>query len=413
MSNPLGDLISGGEGGYDSFNRGRAGDARGMTIDFSKMKLAEIQAAQHLARHDPNRLFAIGKYQIIPGTMDKAIEYLHLDPNQKFTSELQEHIFADYLISRKRPAIESYIREDAGATLHSAQKAAAMEWASVDDPDTPGTPYKAYVGIGNNRSNIRSGQIADALNTMRAEYQADIARGMKPDEAWKAVTRSTVPHEQAAHHHASRPHAAREHHVLEQGVRGEAVHDMQAQLAGLGYLDAKGVDGNFGIGTRHAVERFQHDHHLSVDGKVGPLTQQAIREAPHPHTATRALTDPKNPDHALFEQALACVRTLNAHGHPTELQQLNLAATLVVEAKRESFTRIDQVALGNAGSRVYIAQHPTSPMEQTRLGSVDTASAMRTPMAHSSELAAATPSPSVASPSPIAQTPTVVQTLSL
>lgn len=220
MSNPLGDLISGGEGGYGSFNRGRAGDAHGMTIDFSDMTLAEVQAAQHLDRHDPNRLFAVGKYQIIPRTMDNAVEHLRLDPNQKFTPELQERIFADYLIAEKRPAIESYIRGDAGATLHGAQKAAAMEWASVDDPDTPGSPYKAYIGVGNNHSSIRANRIGDALNTMRAEYRTDIARGLKPDEAWSAVTHVTVSHEPTASSHASDPNAAYVRHTLEQGGIG-------------------------------------------------------------------------------------------------------------------------------------------------------------------------------------------------
>ena len=220
MSNPLGDLISGGEGGYGSFNRGRAGDAHGMTIDFSDMTLAEVQAAQHLDRHDPNRLFAVGKYQIIPSTMDNAVEHLRLDPNQKFTPELQERIFADYLIAEKRPAIESYIRGDAGATLHGAQKAAAMEWASVDDPDTPGSPYKAYIGVGNNHSSIRANRIGDALNTMRAEYRTDIARGLKPDEAWSAVTHVTVSHEPTASSHASDPNAAYVRHTLEQGGIG-------------------------------------------------------------------------------------------------------------------------------------------------------------------------------------------------
>jgi peptidoglycan hydrolase-like protein with peptidoglycan-binding domain len=166
------------------------------------------------------------------------------------------------------------------------------------------------------------------------------------------------------------------------------VHNLQVHLAGLGYLDAKGIDDIFGIRTRHAVERFQHDNHLAMDGKVGPLTQQALHAALQQQSAIRALSDRQNPDHALFAQALAGVRTLNAYGHPTEQQQHNLAAALVVEAKHGGLTRIDQVALGDNGNRVYIAQHPTSPMEQAKFGSVDTAMALQTPMAQSTAVAA-------------------------
>jgi hypothetical protein len=203
------------------------------------------------------------------------------------------------------------------------------------------------------------------------------------------------------------PHA----HTLEQGARGQAVHDLQAKLAGLGYLDAKGVDGNFGIHTRQAVEHFQHDHHLAMDGKVGPLTQQAMHSAPPKHASAHDLSDPKNPDHAMFEQALTGVRTLNAQSQPTEQQRLNVAAALVVEAKHEGFTRIDQVALGDRGNRIYIAQHPTSPMEQTKVGSVDAVTALQTPMIQSSATAATAtaPSPSATQHAPAVQASAAIQ----
>lgn len=176
--------------------------------------------------------------------------------------------------------------------------------------------------------------------------------------------------------------------TLEQGACGPAVHNLQVHLAGLGYLDAKGIDDIFGMRTRHAVERFQHDNHLAMDGEVGPLTQRALHAVLQQHSAICALSDPQNPDHSLFAQALTGVHTLNVRGHPTEQQQCNLAAALAVEAKREGFTRIDQTALGDDGQRVYIAQHPTSPMELAKFGSVDTVIALQTPMAPSTSVTA-------------------------
>lgn len=219
---------------------------------------------------------------------------------------------------------------------------------------------------------------------------------------------TSAPREQARPNHASHGH-----HPLEQGTHGQSVRELQTKLAAVGYLEAKGVDGNFGIYTHRAVERFQRDHHLTVDGKVGPLTQQAMHMAMQQHITAHALSDSRNPDHVLFEQALTGVYALHAHDHPTEQQQRNLAAALVVEAKHERLTRIDQVALGDDGSRVYIAQHPLSPVEQPKFGSVDTADALQTPVARSSELAAATASRTIASPAHIVQPPAVTQALTL
>lgn len=64
---------------------------------------------------------------------------------------------------------------------------------------------------------------------------------------------------------------------LRRGDRGEAVRDLQAALSGAGYPVA--VDGAFGPLTQDAVERFQRDAGLSVDGIVGPRTRAALRQA--------------------------------------------------------------------------------------------------------------------------------------
>ncbi|MBD8881530.1 peptidoglycan-binding protein [Rhodanobacter sp. 7MK24] len=219
-----------------------------------------------------------------------------------------------------------------------------------------------------------------------------------------AAKESTAP--QTLSRHTAHIHAAHGQ-ALEQGAHGPAVTTLQADLSKLGYGQDRNqslkVDGDFGPHTRQAVERFQHDHHLTMDGKAGPVTQQAMHSALRQHSMAHALSDPKNPDHALYEQALAGVRTLDAHGHPTDQQRLNLAASLAVEAKQQGMTRIDQVALGDNGSRVYIAQHPTSPMEMAKFGSVDTVAALQTPMAQSSAMAASAPPPSIAPQAPVIQ----------
>ncbi len=62
--------------------------------------------------------------------------------------------------------------------------------------------------------------------------------------------------------------------MIEAGSRGDAVRDLQAALAELGWeLD---VDGIFGDATDEAVREFQEENELDADGVVGPLTWAAL-----------------------------------------------------------------------------------------------------------------------------------------
>ena len=51
---------------------------------------------------------------------------------------------------------------------------------------------------------------------------------------------------------------------------------LQRNLAGIGYLPASGVDGNYGPQTRAAVRSFQHDNGLGEDGVYGSRTELAL-----------------------------------------------------------------------------------------------------------------------------------------
>ncbi|MCQ4079911.1 protein kinase [Streptomyces sp. RB6PN25] len=66
--------------------------------------------------------------------------------------------------------------------------------------------------------------------------------------------------------------------LTQYGDTGERVVEVQCILQARGYsVGSSGVDGNFGPDTRTAVERFQSDHHLTVDGQVGVNTWAALR----------------------------------------------------------------------------------------------------------------------------------------
>jgi hypothetical protein len=184
----LGTLIGAHEGGklgYRAFNRGNAGDSAGKGMDFSTMTLAQVRDMQARPKGSANRLFAVGKYQLIPVTMKDAIAKLGLNTSRMLTNDLQETLFRDYLVAIKRPHVKSFIT-GGGSSLQAAQLDLALEFASVGDPNKGGRSH--YGGSGGNRASITLAQTAAALNGERTKYQANLAAGMSASNAWNALS---------------------------------------------------------------------------------------------------------------------------------------------------------------------------------------------------------------------------------
>lgn len=177
-------IASGESGGanYNAYNTGTAGKYGG-PIDFSQYTLGEVMAMQ-----SSRKVFAVGRYQIVPGTMKEAVAALGLDPNQQFSPEMQEMIYREYLIAGKRPAIKRYITGESD-NLTAANLAFAQEFAAVADPNT-GRSY--YDGVAGNSSSISPAQMQKALKEERRRYQENIAAGMSPDEAWSNLSGTVV-----------------------------------------------------------------------------------------------------------------------------------------------------------------------------------------------------------------------------
>jgi LysM repeat protein len=144
----VGNIISHGEGGYESYNAGTlhskvivsrikppAGTVTNKTIN-------EIIATQSLSPTDPNRLFATGKYQTIIPTLKSAKAAMGLTGNERYTPAMQERIFREYLIGKAGGGkLEAFINQGKG-TVETAQYAAAKEWASIAVPE--GLPINGY-----------------------------------------------------------------------------------------------------------------------------------------------------------------------------------------------------------------------------------------------------------------------------
>lgn len=162
------------------------------------------------------------------------------------------------------------------------------------------------------------------------------------------------------------PSAPRADGVLEQGDDGTAVLKLQQRLNALGVRDAQGLplteDGDFGRRTREAVESFQREHGLDVDGRVGSDTRDALAK---PHGAR--LTDTRHPDYPLFEHLLGKVQAAEAQrGLPSGPHSLRIAAALVVEVRESGLERVDRVELNDTAKLVRAVHSPTGRWEQER-----------------------------------------------
>ena len=132
------DFIAAGEGGYNSSNRGTLNKKiLGSTHDtqrdgkpLTEMTIAEIQAKQAISDpNDEDRLFAVGRYQLIPETFNMAVEGLGLDTQATLSEGIQDQL-GTWLMKKKRPKLGAYLdgeSDDRDAALLELSK----EWASI------------------------------------------------------------------------------------------------------------------------------------------------------------------------------------------------------------------------------------------------------------------------------------------
>ena len=158
----LGAAIARGESAkasYNAANKGTRGNKIiGVTekLDLENMTVGEVMRRQAIKWGAPNeneKLFAVGKYQMIPETMADAVKSMGISPEAKLDGNLQERMFNEYLLGKKRPAIAKYLNSpvDDPKLLHDALKQLSLEWASIADPDIAGGMTSHY-GNGNKAS---------------------------------------------------------------------------------------------------------------------------------------------------------------------------------------------------------------------------------------------------------------------
>ena len=137
--------------GYRDWNRGTSNDkplskaVAGLPVAYND--ILDLTHEEHLARSgpkieadDPQRLFAIGRYQIIPTTAIDAFKFLGYTKKQKYTPEVQDNMFK-YLLMGKRKPLYDYIKDEKGSDKGEAVLEMAKEFASI------GVPYDVQVSV--------------------------------------------------------------------------------------------------------------------------------------------------------------------------------------------------------------------------------------------------------------------------
>jgi hypothetical protein len=179
---------------YNAYNRGTKDNkilGAIAPVDFSKITISEYLRRSELPIDDPDRLFAVGRYQIIPKTMRGLIEQLKIDPNTTYlTPTVQDHLFSKGLIDINRKKVSNYIEGKTNGidARNEAILQLSKEFASVGVPfDTyridkikqkdgsikevrvelkKGSSY--YSGIGGNKAHNSPEEVGVALDADRA-----------------------------------------------------------------------------------------------------------------------------------------------------------------------------------------------------------------------------------------------------
>ncbi|WP_064504785.1 peptidoglycan-binding domain-containing protein [Frateuria defendens] len=236
-----------------------------------------------------------------------------------------------------------------------------------------------------------SPKLHDSLKDRFSDEKVALERLADSDAVLRAngVTvehRGTAPAVAIAHHPSHARHDGTHPGTFRFNDHSERVRDLQARLAALGYAGAGGrplqADGHFGASTQAAVEAFQRDHQLHVDGVAGARTLDALHRAQQAPAAS--LDSPAHAGHGMYAQALRMVHELDAQqGRTPDQLSVNFAGTLAAHSRAEGMTRIDHLLLSEDASRAFAVQGDlNSPFKQ--YASVDIAKAVVQPLDQSS-----------------------------
>lgn len=156
------DLISKGEGNYNSVNLGQKKGYRASTRNLTKMTLGEVIQRMTGENKDFN---AAGRYQFLRSTLVESMKSAGLGESDLFNEDNQDKLALAAIKNKK--SVWDYIT---GKSLDIGKAAIGMSqiWASIANPKT-GRSYYDTTGV--NKASITSAQIMTQLQAMREQYK--------------------------------------------------------------------------------------------------------------------------------------------------------------------------------------------------------------------------------------------------
>ena len=211
---------------------------------------------------------AVGKYQMHKSSFDEMRQSLSwVNENTKFTPEVQDRIFAEYYIGKKRKDLAGYITGE-NNNLKQANDEFAREWAAAE-----GSNGKGMYG-GNNKATIKSSEVQTHLQEAREIYKALVDKGASPESALRTAVMFDLDESPSVSNSGSTPTTTRDpstyiKYTNQQAKRNEPL-DPKVSNA-LGFLADMGVTFEINSGgqsdtSRGKVGSTAHNHGNAGDG---------------------------------------------------------------------------------------------------------------------------------------------------
>ena len=160
-------FISSGEGGYNSMNQGTRGNSIiGSTHNASSIlgkNLPQMTVGEVMQNQASGKLFAAGRYQIIPDTMKMAVASAGVSSDDMFDQKTQDKLGLALIYNGQRSTLSGYLRGE-NDNVQGAMLDLAKEWASAPDPSTG----RSYYG-GANASSHTVEEVRTALTSAREQ----------------------------------------------------------------------------------------------------------------------------------------------------------------------------------------------------------------------------------------------------
>lgn len=137
--------------------------AGGKRANFTDMSLNEVLAWQKSYVAKGAESSAVGKYQIIQGTLRGAMKEMGLKGDEKFDPQMQDRI-AMHLLQKR--GLGQFQRGE--ISEREFQRRLSQEWASLPK-DESGTSY--YAGVGSNKALVSHAETRAAIRTAKAPDQ--------------------------------------------------------------------------------------------------------------------------------------------------------------------------------------------------------------------------------------------------